>query len=390
MVTPRMRPEATVEAVSLSQPDQPRVDLEAISDPAGRGSSEMVTPRQQPEAMGSSVSPSQPDQPRHITRTITRPAGRGTIPQTPIDVTEARSELVFVESSPNPIHGQIASQRALGGVGGEDASQDPPTPLTQATAPSVGPDPGYYLVVFLADIVDDLEKARIANQNRLRTLTDTGDWGKAVTNKEAEYVAALVDQIAALEHGAILQLKRAVRQSPLAQFVKDTKGLGEKTLGRLIKETGDPAWNSLEDRPRSLRELYAYCGLHVVAGKAPTRRKGVRANWSTAAKTRLYLIAEAMLKNRQSAYRTIYDDARLKYADAVHPSDCVRCGPSGKPALAGSPLSAGHQHARAMRLVSKAVLADIWEAAMVRYRPDQPTTASQAKYETVGLVEATS
>lgn len=53
-------------------------------------------------------------------------------------------------------------------------------------------------------------------------------------------------------------------------------------------------------------------------------------------------------------------DGREKYADAKHPADCVRCGPKGKPALAGSDLSDGHKHARAIRLTAKEILKDLW------------------------------
>lgn len=100
-----------------------------------------------------------------------------------------------------------------------------------------------------------------------------------------------------------------------------------------------------------------------VPGVAPSRRRGQRANWSTEAKTRTYLVAESCIKQATSPYRPVYDQGRAKYADALHPAPCPRCGPSGKPALAGSPLSAGHQHARAMRLVMKAILLDLWREA---------------------------
>ena len=49
-----------------------------------------------------------------------------------------------------------------------------------------------------------------------------------------------------------------------------------------------------------------------------------------------------------------------EYADAVHAAECKRCGPKGKPAQPGSPLSAAHQHARAIRLIAKAILRDLW------------------------------
>lgn len=67
------------------------------------------------------------------------------------------------------------------------------------------------------------------------------------------------------------------------------------------------------------------------------------------------------MKARGGPYRAVYEQARLKYADVVHGAPCVRCGPAGKPAPAGSPLSLGHQHARGLRIVAKAILKDLWK-----------------------------
>jgi hypothetical protein len=64
-----------------------------------------------------------------------------------------------------------------------------------------------------------------------------------------------------------------------------------------------------------------------------------------------------------SPYRETYDKTRVKYAEAVHEAPCTRCGPKGHPAAIGTPLSAGHQHARAMRAMSKEILRDLWREA---------------------------
>lgn len=285
-----------------------------------------------------------------------------------------------------------------------DPSKDSPRAIGFPTGPT-----SYASVIFLADILEDLMKVRIANQNRVRSLTSLEDWGKGIP--APDFVNGLVGGLETLEHQVELALKRAVRQSPLGEWVKATPGVGEKGIGRLLKEIGDPAWNFKENRARTLRELYAYCGLHVwpaqkrnasqpalggsdstdahsggvsldpsgvgafggdaqttfasqdSSGVAPFRSRGTQSNWSTAAKTRLYTTAEACMKNRNSAYRAVYDQGRHQYAQAVHRAECRRCGPSGKPAEVGSSLSAGHQHARAMRLVMKAILKDLWQAA---------------------------
>lgn len=228
------------------------------------------------------------------------------------------------------------------------------------------------LLYLFADQLDDVESLRIATANRLRTLTSEETWGKGVPADlpEARAVQAQLEQIQALEHGVTLSLRRAMRAHYLGLWCKATVGVGEKQLGRLLAVIGDPA---SRDRPS---QLWAYCGLHVVhpgqveldthlahAGVAPSRTRGQRANWSTEARTRTYLIAESCVKQRRSPYRPVYDDGRVKYAAAVHVHPCVRCGPSGAPAQPGSPLSLGHQHARAMRLVMKALLRDLWREA---------------------------
>ena len=236
-----------------------------------------------------------------------------------------------------------------------------------------GPQP-YQDIILLADILDDLERVRIANENRWRSLTSVEDWGKGIPEKQVEFIAALIENLKAQEHGAVLALKRAVRTSPLGEWQKANTPYGEKTLGRFLKEVGDPAWHYAADRPRTLAELRAYCGLHVVDGVAPHHVRGQQSNWSDKAKMRLYLIAEGQMKNRNSKWRPVYDDGRYKYAGAVHIFECKRCGPKGKPAQVGSDLSKGHKHFRAMRLLSKAILADIWRAASKSVVTNQSTT----------------
>ena len=240
------------------------------------------------------------------------------------------------------------------------------------------------MLALLADILDDLERTRIANENRLRQLTRTATdkdghdrgFGLTVDMPEVATVAAVVESISALERQATLTLKRGLRTHRLGPWVKATVGVGEKQGARLLAAIGDPYWNTLHDRPRTVSELWAFSGYHVLrggdpghivhdthepfAGVAPSRTKGQKSNWSSAAKMRAYLVAEACMKQRTSPYRVVYDVTRAKYADAVHGLNCRRCGPAGKPALVGSALSDGHKHARALRAVAKEVLRDLW------------------------------
>lgn len=245
----------------------------------------------------------------------------------------------------------------------------------------------------LAENHTDFERTRIATENRLRSMQQVYGIEEGIDLPEIVRLQVSVDAAKALEHAAELDLRRALRAHPLGGWVKRTIGIGEKQSARLIAAIGDPYWNTLHDRPRTVSELWAYCGYHVLhpghnrfdahravvgvdpssnpghtisgdqvrgAGVAPSRRKGQRANWNADAKMRAFLCAESCIKQAASPYRAVYDLGRHKYATAVHAGECRRCGPAGKPAPSGSPLSAGHQHARALRLVAKAILRDLW------------------------------
>lgn len=254
----------------------------------------------------------------------------------------------------------------------------------------------------LAETVTDLEENRKSLANRYRQLTRTGldkdgkhrGLGLSEDAAEVKVVRELLvalggerlDGSGGIEHQAVLKLQRRVRKHPLwTAWGTHQRGVGEKTLARLLSAVGDPYWNDLHDRPRTVSELWAFCGLHVLhpggqavndnqlsvaAGVAPSRKRGQKANWSTTAKTRLYLIAECCLK-AGGDYAESYREARVKYADSVHPVDCTRCGPKGKPALAGSPLPPAHQHARAMRILMKEILRDLWVAGKELHEADQ-------------------
>lgn len=226
----------------------------------------------------------------------------------------------------------------------------------------------------LSDSLDDIESLRIATSNRVRALTrneadSDGEFrglGLDARSPEVATAMAMLDTMKSLEHEATKALQREVRKHPLYGWVKRNRGIGEKQAARLLAVIGDPYWNDLHERPRTVSELWAYAGYSVVGGEAQRRRKGVKSNWNDKAKSRAFLMAQSCVKALGGHYRGVYDAAREQYADAIHHVDCVRCGPSGKPAVAGSPLSPGHQHARALRRISKEILRDLWlEARMV-------------------------
>lgn len=247
---------------------------------------------------------------------------------------------------------------------------------------SVSEDADSLLLVF-AEMLDDIERTRIANENRLRSLKEKDDDDHPVIVE----TQAIVDSLLKIEQASTKTLERVMRSHPLGPWIKRTPGVGLKQGARLLAAIGDPYIrptiydDGVEIEPsrprRGPAELWAYCGL----GDARTQRrqKKVQDTWKTAAKSRAYLVAESCMKARTSPYRLVYDDTRAKYADAVHDEPCVRCGPSGHPAPAGSPLSLGHQHARALRRVAKEILKDLYvEARALHQRPaDTQSTSVQ-------------
>lgn len=255
----------------------------------------------------------------------------------------------------------------------------------------------------LASGLDDIESVRIAQANRYRVLTCTtpdsdGEMRGFGLDENHPAVAVLAMELATLrelEQALTKALAKQLKTHPLHPWIKAQCGLGDKQVARLLASVRDPYWNDLYDRPRTVSELWAFCGLHVLpashvrsdtqkaiasgfacgggdtdqartdtqrgdVGVAPARKRGQKSNWNNEARTRIYVIAESCMKKRQSPYRAVYDAGREKYAAAAHQVPCAQCGKKGQPAQPGSELRDGHKHARAMRLVMKAVLRDLW------------------------------
>lgn len=219
--------------------------------------------------------------------------------------------------------------------------------------------------------LNDLEEIRIRTDNRLRSLTQHGtsegghEFGLGLDpeSPEVKKYADLAEAFQTLEDTMIKSVTKEIKNSPVGAYVASQKGIGEKTVARLLGEIGDPYWHTVEDRPRTVSELWAYCGYHVIDGHAPRREKGKQSNWSTEAKKRAWLIAKSVEKQKPgSKYRDLYDSVKEKYGEEpVHTTECARCTPAGaKPAVVGSPMKKSHVQGIALRRVAKEVLKDLW------------------------------
>lgn len=263
-------------------------------------------------------------------------------------VTTARSIVAAPGDSTDKGHGVERSPSSSRPASAPEEGAGPSrreTPSATA-APS---SPWDAIVTLSADILDDLERARISAENQLRAAIDTKALDPVLNAQHLAPLQELVEGLRAVEAQAVRRLESAMKHHPLGAWVTETQGLGAKTVGRFLGAVGPLQARSMPS------QLWAYCGLHVVDGHAPRRQRGQQANWSTRAKTRAYLMAEACVKlvgggtKRRSPYRDVYDAARAH--DEARQSERE------------TPLTDGHCHARAMRRVSKAILADMWAEA---------------------------
>lgn len=238
------------------------------------------------------------------------------------------------------------------------------------------------LLALAADVRDDLQRVRIANQNRLRHLTRTeadedGEMrglGMDESHPDVARLSALIDMLAEAEHQATLNLNRAMRKHPLGPWCKSQKGIGHGTLpARLLAMIGDPYVNMQTGEVRTVSQLWSYCG-HGDASRK--KRKGMTqadlfALGNPDAKMVVHLIAEGVMKAR-GQYRDVYDKRKANTEGREHAAECVRCGPSGKPAQPGSPWSDAHRHADALRITGKEILRGLWREAKRLHDGDDP------------------
>lgn len=287
--------------------------------------------------------------------------------------------------TPEPPAPTNAPPTAEGSPSGRDHSSSDPDRIvtdTQTWGVGVAAYPRLHdpTLALAADILNDLEHVKISNENRLRQLTRSATdadgemrgFGLDETHPDVARLASLVASLTDAEHQATLNLQRLMRRHPLGPWVKTQRGIGEKQAARLLATIGDPAVRTTihDDGTetyewRTVSQLWAYCGLHTLPGDefenvAAKRRKGVKSNWSTNAKTRTWLIVQSTMKQLDSTCKTdtgiadhidgcgcspyrIAVDERRTHTATTHPE-----------------WTPGHSLADGQRIACKRLLRDLW------------------------------
>lgn len=228
----------------------------------------------------------------------------------------------------------------------------------------------------IAKHLDDIEGLRKTTANRLRILTTSEPdadgvvrgFGFSDNDPVVRFVQKSLEVLDAEEAATVKILQKQMKAHPLGPWCAKQKGVGEKTLARLIATIGDPYWIDeafFEDddgnevhrpaRSRTVSELWAYAGLHVVGGEGARRRKGVQSNWKTEIKTRAYLISEACVK---AGVRKDADDDTKRVAISEYGK--VYLDRRAHTAVTHPDWTPAHSHNDALRIISKTILKNLW------------------------------
>jgi len=226
---------------------------------------------------------------------------------------------------------------------------------------------------WLTDHLSHLEKTRIAINNRLMAIRAGGE----LPLPELIDQQAFMDVVMAEEKRATKRLETAMQDHPYGPFVANVPGLGYKTIGRLVGIVGDPYWHPEHDRPRTVSELWAYCGLNPTAPPAMRgmTQQDARARGNRQARAMLYVISSVVIRY-DNVYREVYDKRRAHTIERIHVTNCRNTivprahAPAGSNGCAttahpewgatGSPWRKGHQHSDGLRVVAKTLLKDLW------------------------------
>ena len=235
-------------------------------------------------------------------------------------------------------------------------------PMPNHVAPS-----GWVELRITADLFARAQTERIAVNNLLRT-SDHDLFGPIAANlEETERLCKL----------ALRRCYRKVVPASLRNLQDTEPGLGEDSFARILGHLGDPLiatphwWEGtgsnrvlMQGEPyvRTVSQLWQYCG-HGRPGRVSKGASAAElaALGSPTLKMLVHLQAQWCMRQK-GRYRDLYAATRQAVENKVHSVSCVRCGPSGKPAIEGTPWSAGHQHAHALRIVGKEILRDMWLA----------------------------
>jgi hypothetical protein len=265
------------------------------------------------------------------------------------------------------------------------------TPLEgQAQTHADGTVPAYYTpvdpatmeILVLARAMEEAQRLRIAFASR-GDSPSAKFAGRHFASDEATFAKTL---------------RRSLREHPLWDWIAPLKGLTGPRMARVIgrirnphrfpglrcstcgshtvpgegpacartDDQGAPCSGTLERRPgKGVRALWHYAGLHVVDGRLPRRRRGVKCTWNNELRTLLLGpkgIGDLIVMKRTPRYREVYDEQKRRLMTRAE-----------------NPLVNGSAHSTAKIMSCKALLGDL----LIEWKRSAPLNATAGSREAV-------
>lgn len=179
----------------------------------------------------------------------------------------------------------------------------------------------------------------------VKTLEKMHKEGK-ISEKEFEYLSKSLELAKAsdkLEAKYKVLMMGYIEGEPIWKaYLSHVRGLGPVLSANLIKSFGDCS------KYEHISSLWKHCGLHVVDGSAPKRKRGEKIDYNPKLRTMMWKIGDSFIKQNSPVFRQIYDSEKAKQMARTDEN---------------KPKSKMHGHLRAMRKMVKIFLSTYWVAS---------------------------
>lgn len=205
-------------------------------------------------------------------------------------------------------------------------------------------------------LLNKTQQARIAIDNQIRGFSRIEiivpefmhELSASLTKKEKEYEKQIKHLLEGKNHIHQENQVRNENPYPVYSWLKQVKGISHNLSAKLI------AFIDIEKSP-TVSSLWKYCGMAPDSKK----KKGKTANYNHNLKPIMYQIADSFIKQNTPKYREIYDKEKARQLILMEEEKSQH--PAENHHHKGSPPSSKmHAHKRAMRVMVKAFLKDLW------------------------------
>jgi len=217
-----------------------------------------------------------------------------------------------------------------------------------------------------------------------------------LTEKERDYITRVLkvhkDAEKHEEEYKKLMMEFVENEPIYTEFLQHIIGISAVLSSNLIKEFG-----YCENAPY-ISSLWKYCGMHVVDGEAPKRKRGKQLDFNLRLRALCWKIADSFIKQRTPFYRGIYDKEKARQNELLESALGKMSDEEKKEfeKIKGkgteekkrkfmdkfdkkAPLSKKHAEMRARRKMVKIFLAHYWQASKELSQVVEETQVNIAK-----------